>query len=120
MITGTHVIVYADDADQARAFFRDVLELPNVDAHDGWLIFKLPPAELGIHPTGSPGLTTAQHEFFLMCDDIQATVDDLEGKGVEFISPVENQGFGLVTRMRVPGGGELGLYQPRHVTAYGL
>lgn len=118
MISGTHVIIYAEDADRARAFFRDVLGLRNVDAHDGWLIFKLPPAELGIHPTGAP--TTGQHEFFLMCDDIQARVAELEGKGVEFVRPVENQGFGLITRMRVPGGGELGLYQPRHPVAYDL
>ena len=121
MITSTHAIIYAEDADKARVFFRDVLELPNVDAHDGWLIFKLPPAELGIHPadpnTGSP---SGHHELYLMCEDVEVTVADLTKKGVEFTSPIENQGFGLLTRFRVPGAGEIGLYQPRHVTAYDI
>ena len=120
MIVGTHLIIYADDAAAARAFFRDVLELPNVDAHDGWLIFKTPPAELGIHPTGEPGLADGKHEIYLMCDDINRTVSELKAKGVVFTSPVENQGFGLLTRLEVPGAGELGLYQPRHPTGYDL
>jgi len=135
MINGTHAIIYAEDADETRAFFRDVLELPNIDVHDGWLIFKLPPAELGIHPTGAasePGASSAgsgghqqspasgHHELYLMCDDIEATVADLEAKGVEFTGPIESQGFGRLTRLRVPGGGEIGLYQPRHATAYDL
>jgi catechol 2,3-dioxygenase-like lactoylglutathione lyase family enzyme len=125
MITGTHAIVYAHDPDEARAFFRDVLSLPNIDAHGGWLIFKLPPAELGIHPTGTPsdpdaGAPTGHHELYLMCDDVEATVADLTAKGVEFTSPIEQQGFGLLTRLRVPGAGEIGLYQPRHPTAYDL
>jgi predicted enzyme related to lactoylglutathione lyase len=125
MITGTHAIIYAEDADQARAFFRDVLELANIDVHDGWLIFKLPPAELGIHPTGGSGdpgagPASGHHELYLMCDDIEATVADLKAKGVEFTGPIENQGFGRLTRLRVPGGGEVGLYQPRHATAYDL
>ena len=116
MITSVHTIVYASDADQARAFFRDVLGLPNVDAHDGWLIFKLPPAELAVHPAADDG----RHELYLMCDDIAATMADLEAKGAEFTSPVTEQGFGLVTSIAVPGGGELGLYEPRHRTAYDL
>jgi predicted enzyme related to lactoylglutathione lyase len=124
MITGTHAIIYAEDADQVRAFFRDVLELPNIDVHGGWLIFKLPPAELGIHPTGGAGdpggPASGRHELYLMCDDVEATVADLTAKGVEFTSPIENQGFGRLTRLRVPGGGEIGLYQPRHATAYDL
>lgn len=125
MITGTHAIIYADDAEHARAFLRDVLELPHVDAHDGWLIFKLPPAELGVHPAGAPGdpasgAPSGHHELYLMCDDIEATVAQLTAKGVEFTAPVENQGFGLLTRLRVPGAGEVGLYQPRHATAYDL
>ena len=120
MITGTHAIIYADDAEEARAFFRDVLEFRNVDAHDGWLIFKLPPAELGIHPTGLPGAANGRHEVYLMCDDIQATVAELAEKGVEFTTPVEDRGFGLVTTIRVPGGGELGIYEPKHPTGYDL
>jgi catechol 2,3-dioxygenase-like lactoylglutathione lyase family enzyme len=125
MITSTHAILYAADPDQARAFFRDVLEFPHVDAHEGWLIFKLPPAELGVHPAGeqgdpSTGAPSGHHELYLMCDDIAATVTSLTAKGVEFTGPVENQGFGMLTRLRVPGAGEIGLYQPRHATAYAL
>jgi predicted enzyme related to lactoylglutathione lyase len=120
VITSTHAIIYADDADRARAFFREVLELPNVDARGGWLIFKLPPAELGIHPTNQPELESGRHQLWLMCDDIDATMADLRDRGVEFTSPVEDQGFGLVTTLRVPGGGELGLYEPKHATGYDL
>jgi catechol 2,3-dioxygenase-like lactoylglutathione lyase family enzyme len=125
MITGTHAIIFAEDAEKARAFFRDVLEFPYLDAHDGWLIFKMPPAELGIHPAGEPGdpantAPSGHHEVYLMCDDVEATVADLTAKGVEFASPIENQGFGLLVRLRVPGAGEIGLYQPRHPTAYDL
>lgn len=124
MITGTHTIIYAQDADTARAFIRDVLGLRYVDAHGGWLIFKLPPAELGIHPTdqGDPdtGVPSGFHEIYLMCDDVEATVADLESKGVEFTSGVEDAGFGLLTRFRIPGGGEIGLYEPKHTTAYDL
>jgi catechol 2,3-dioxygenase-like lactoylglutathione lyase family enzyme len=125
MITGSHAIIYADDADKARAFFRDVLGWPHIDVHDGWLIFRLPPAELGIHPAGTPGEATTgapsgHHELYLMCDDVVAAVADLTAKGVEFTAPIENQSFGLLTRMRVPGAGEIGLYQPRHTTAYDL
>ena len=122
MINGTHAIIYAEDAEQARAFFRDVLDYPYVDAHGGWLIFKLPPAELGIHPAApaaapGEGAPSGHHEMFLMCDDIEATVAELTERGVEFTSPVENQGFGLIARLRVPGAGELGIYEPRHPTA---
>ena len=125
MITGTHAIIYAEDADKARAFFRDVLHCPFIDAHDGWLIFKLPPAELGVHPAGDPGDPTTgapsgHHELYLMCDDVEATVADLTAQGVEFTSPVENLGWGLLVRLRVPGAGEIGLYQPRHPPAYDL
>jgi predicted enzyme related to lactoylglutathione lyase len=125
VITGSHSIIYADDADRARAFFRDVLDFPFVDAHGGWLIFKLPPAELGIHPAGTPGDksaggTSGIHELYLMCDDIEATVAQLRDKGVEFTSPIENQGFGRMARFTVPGAGEIGLYEPRHAVAYHL
>ena len=109
MIAGAHTIVYADDADAARAFFRDVLGFEAVDAGDGWLIFALPPGELAVHPGSDGG-----HELFFMCHDIEATVDELRGRGVEFASPVSDEGWGLLTRFRVPGAGEIGLYQPRH------
>ena len=108
MITGLHSIVYASDADAARAFFRDVLEFPHVDAGDGWLIFRAPPAELAVHPGES------SHELYLMCDDIEATVADLTAKGVEFTTPVTDRGWGLLTTLTVPGAGTLGLYEPRH------
>jgi catechol 2,3-dioxygenase-like lactoylglutathione lyase family enzyme len=112
MITGVHAIVFGTDADAVRAFFRDVLELESVDAGGGWLIFALPPAELAAHPADEDG----RHELYLMCDDIQATVDELRAKGVEITRPVSDEGFGLTTALRVPGGGELGVYEPRHPT----
>jgi catechol 2,3-dioxygenase-like lactoylglutathione lyase family enzyme len=118
MITGTHAIIYAEDADMGRAFFRDVLGWPHVDAHGGWLIFQLPPGEVGIHPA-DPG-SSGQHELYLMCEDVVAERAALTAKGVEFTSPVEDQGFGLLTRLRIPGAGEIGLYQPKHLTAYSL
>jgi catechol 2,3-dioxygenase-like lactoylglutathione lyase family enzyme len=122
MINGSHAIIYAEDAEKARAFFRDVLDLRFVDAHDGWLIFQLPPAELGIHPAGdaASGAPNGHHELYLMCDDVAATVAELESKGVEFTGGITDQGFGLMTRFRIPGAGEVGLYQPRHSTAYDL
>ena len=121
VIRGTHAIIYAEDAEKTRAFFRDVLDLPYVDAHGGWLIFKLPPAELGIHPSApDTGAPSGHHELYLMCEDVEAAVADLKGKGVEFTAPIEDQGFGLLTRLRIPGAGELGLYQPKHATAYDI
>jgi predicted enzyme related to lactoylglutathione lyase len=110
MITGVHALIYTKDADDVRAFFRDVLGFPSVDSGEGWLLFALPPAELGVHPTEEGG----HHEMYLMCDDVHATVDELKNKGVEFAQPISDQGWGLVTSIRLPGGGELGLYQPRH------
>lgn len=110
MITGTHAMIYNKDAEATRAFFRDVLELDYIDTGGGWLIFALPPAELGIHPTEGDGV----HEVFLMCDDIRATVKDLKSKGVEFTQPIQDAGFGLMTSLRIPGGSELGIYEPKH------
>jgi catechol 2,3-dioxygenase-like lactoylglutathione lyase family enzyme len=122
VITGTHAVLYASDPDQAREFFRDVLAMPNVDIHGGWLIFQLPPAELGVHPAGDvdSASPSGHHELFFMCDDIDATVSELTAKGVEFTSPIDAQRFGRLTRLRVPGAGEIGLYQPSHPTAYNL
>ncbi|TDV56502.1 VOC family protein [Actinophytocola oryzae] len=113
MITGVHAIINTGEAEASRAFFRDVLEFDSVDTGGGWLVFALPPAELGVHPTEGTG---GGHELYLMCDDINATVKELEGKGVEFVRPVEDAGWGLLTAMRVPGGGELGIYEPRHAS----
>jgi catechol 2,3-dioxygenase-like lactoylglutathione lyase family enzyme len=110
MITAVHAIVFAPDADDARAFFRDVLGLESVDAGGGWLIFALPPAELAVHPTDGE----AHHELYLMCDDIERTVEELLARGAEVVAPVSEQAFGLMTRLRVPGAGEIGLYEPRH------
>jgi catechol 2,3-dioxygenase-like lactoylglutathione lyase family enzyme len=112
MITGAHSIVYGPGAEATRAFFRDVLEFPNVDAGDGWLIFRLPPSEVAVHPSGPA--EEGRHELYLMCDDIEATVKELTAKGVEFTSEVSDQGWGLLTSLRVPGAGEIGLYQPKH------
>jgi catechol 2,3-dioxygenase-like lactoylglutathione lyase family enzyme len=112
VITGTHAVMFTSDPAGLRAFLRDVLGLRSVDAGGGWLIFALPPAELAAHP--SDGDTSI--ELYLMCDEIEATVAELEAKGVELTRPVSDEGWGLVTALRVPGGGELGLYEPRHPT----
>jgi catechol 2,3-dioxygenase-like lactoylglutathione lyase family enzyme len=112
VINGAHVIVYSSDADADRAFFRDVLGYPHVDAGGGWLIFKLPPSEMAVHPAdGAPS-----HELYLMCDDIEATVEQLAAKGVP-CAAVSDQGWGRLTSIRLPGGGDLGLYEPRHPKA---
>jgi catechol 2,3-dioxygenase-like lactoylglutathione lyase family enzyme len=114
VVSGTHTIIFADDAEKARAFFRDVLGFPSVDAGEGWLIFALPPAELGVHPGPGWGQAVGHHELFLMCHDIQRTVDELERRGVEFVSPISDEGYGRMTRLKIPGGGEIGLYEPKH------
>jgi predicted enzyme related to lactoylglutathione lyase len=114
VITGAHAIVFTRDADSARAFFGATLGLRSVDAGGGWLIFALPPAELACHPSSPED--SGRHELYLMCDDIEATVAELEAKGVEVLAPISDEGFGRVTRLRVPGGGELGLYEPSHPT----
>jgi catechol 2,3-dioxygenase-like lactoylglutathione lyase family enzyme len=115
VIVGAHTVVFSEDADAARAFFADVLGLRAVDAGGGWLIFALPPGELACHPAeGESG----RHELFLMCDDLDATMADLQAKGVEFVAPVSDEAWGRVTRLRVPGGGDLGLYEPKHPTAH--
>jgi catechol 2,3-dioxygenase-like lactoylglutathione lyase family enzyme len=112
MIFGAHIIVYSKDADADRAFFRDILGFNSVDAGHGWLIFALPPAEAAFHPADENGT----HELYFMCDDLKAEMANLTTKGVKF-SEVQEPRWGLVTKMRLPGGGEIGLYQPRHPTA---
>jgi catechol 2,3-dioxygenase-like lactoylglutathione lyase family enzyme len=113
MITGMHAIVYSRQAEETRAFFRDVLEWPSVDAGRGWLIFKAPPAEVAAHPSDGDGA----QELYLMCDNINATVAELEAKGVRFTKDVSDQGWGLLTEFELPGGGTMGLYEPRHPVA---
>jgi catechol 2,3-dioxygenase-like lactoylglutathione lyase family enzyme len=115
VIFGAHVIVYSADAEADRAFLADVLGFSSVDAGHGWLIFRLPPAELAVHPTeGSP-----VSQLFLICDDLTADMAILEAKGIEFSSREEAR-WGSVTTFRLPGGSEVGLYQPQHPLALSL
>ena len=115
MISGAHVIVYSKNAEADRAFFRDVLGFQSVDAGQGWLIFALPPAIAAFHPSNGNGI----HDLYLMCDDLKAEMASLAKKGVK-CSAVEEERWGSITTMHLPGGGELGLYQPKHPTALGL
>ena len=114
MITGAHMIVYSTDAEADRAFFKDVLGFRSVDAGHGWLIFALPPAEAAFHPADENGT----HELFLMCDDLKAEMAALKKRGVQ-CSKVETARWGSITRITLPGGGQVGLYQPTHPTAIG-
>ena len=113
MIIGSHVIVFSNDPEADRAFFADVLDYPSVDAGGGWLIFRLPPAELAVHPSDGP----TGHELYFMCDDLDATMSELQAKGVEFTEAVSEARWGRLSRFRLPGGGEVGLYEPRHPLA---
>jgi catechol 2,3-dioxygenase-like lactoylglutathione lyase family enzyme len=115
MIAGVHAVVYSKKADKLREFFRDVLGLKFVDAGHGWLIFALPPAELGIHPTDGKG----SHELYLMCDDLRKTLAELQTKGIEVVEPVSEQSWGLLAGIRIPGNEVLRIYEPRHPTAIG-
>lgn len=116
MINGSHVIVFSRDPEADRAFFADVLDQPHVDAGDGWLIFKLPAAELAVHPSDGP----AGHELYFMCDDVEATMRELRAKDVEFTQDISEERWGRLTRFRLPGGGEVGMYEPRHPRAIDL
>jgi hypothetical protein len=109
MINGAHVILYSKNADADRAFLRDVLAFPSVDVGGGWLIFALPPSEVAVHPSGEGEV----HALYLMCDTIEAFVADMTKRGIA-TSPIENQGWGLLTHVTLPGGGKLGVYEPRH------
>ena len=111
-ITGAHALLYSPEAEALRVVLRDVIGWRSVDAHDGWLIFALPPAELAVHPAESP-----HHELTLMCDDLTATMADLRAKGIEFRGEPETMGWGMGATMVLPGGVEVLLYQPRHPTA---
>ena len=109
MINGAHSIIYSKDPESDRAFLRDVLRFPNVDVGDGWLIFGLPPSEVAVHPSEKNDV----HEFYLMCADIQAFVAEMK-KRKATCGPVMDRGWGLLTQVSLPGGGKLGVYQPRH------
>lgn len=115
MIFGAHVIVYSTDADSDRKFLSDTLGLTSVDAGHGWLIFALPPAEAAVHPAGENG----RHELYLMCDDLSAEISTLDRKGIR-CAEVEEARWGSITKITLPSGSEIGLYQPKHPTAVNL
>jgi len=125
MITGAHVLIFSKDPEADRAFFRDVLKFPAVDAGEGWLIFALPPAEVAFHPANGEsirphaGQDLAGAVLFLMCDDLSVLVRSLEAQGVR-CGAISREAWGIKTTVRLPSGGEIGLYQPTHPTAIGL
>jgi len=119
-ITGAHVLLYTTQAERVREIFRDVFRWKHVDAGDGWLIFALPPAELGVHPAEGPTYESGvRHQFTLMCDDIEATIRELRAKGIEVRGLPEDEGYGITVMLQLPGGLEVMLYEPRHATAIG-
>jgi catechol 2,3-dioxygenase-like lactoylglutathione lyase family enzyme len=116
VIRGAHVILYSSDAEADRVFLRDLLGLPYVDAGDGWLIVQLPPGEVAVHPAETSGAA----ELYLVCDDVAETSAELRGRGVTVQGEVSDQSWGRLTTIRLPGGGQVGLYEARHPTAFGL
>jgi catechol 2,3-dioxygenase-like lactoylglutathione lyase family enzyme len=121
VILACHTLVYSDDADATRAWFRDVLGFPFVDSGDNWLIFATGPSELGVHPTSGQGYSAPRHHAIsFVVDDLDATMAELRGGGAEFTSGPDDHGYGLVAMVRVPGADDVQLYQPRHPTAYDL
>ena len=109
MIIGAHSIIYSKNPDADRAFLRDVLKFSNVDVGGGWLIFGLPPSEVAVHPSDENDV----HEFYLMCDNVEAFIADMKKRNIN-CGPLHNQGWGILTQVILPGGGKLGVYQPRH------
>ncbi len=114
MITSMHTVIYSKDADADRAFFRDALGFSSIDAGGGWLIFAAPPAEIALHPAE----LNDRQELFLMCDNVDAQIAELAHKGVA-CAPISDEGWGRLTTISLPGGGKLGLYEPRHALAHG-
>jgi catechol 2,3-dioxygenase-like lactoylglutathione lyase family enzyme len=114
-IVGAHVLLYTPEPDALRAILRDVFGWKHVDAGQGWLIFALPPAELGVHPAEGPTYESGvRHQLSFMCDDIEATIEELRAKGVEVKNEPEDEGFGITVMLGLPGGVEVLLYEPRH------
>ena len=116
MFSGAHVIIYSNDAEADRAFIRDTLGFAGVDAGEGWLIFKLPPAEIAVHPTDGE----TKHEFYLMCDSIEPLLTRLTATGVAISHAVTDEGWGLLASIKMPSGSDLWLYEPHHPVAYNL
>lgn len=117
MINGVHALIYTREAEAVRRFFKDVCKFPTVDAGHGWLLFALPPAEMGIHPTEK---REGSYDLYLMCDNIEKTVAELTKRGAKFPRGITAAGWGRVTAIELPGGLEMGLYEPRHPVAIGL
>lgn len=117
-IIGAHALLYTSEPDAVRGICRDALGWRHVDAGEGWLIFALPPAELGVHPAEGPTYESgARHQLALMCDDIATTVEELRDKGLEIRGEPEDEGWGITTTLALPGGLDVMLYEPRHPTA---
>jgi catechol 2,3-dioxygenase-like lactoylglutathione lyase family enzyme len=116
MFNGAHVIMYSNNAEADRAFIRDTLGFAGVDSGDGWLIFKLPPAEIAVHPVEGD----TKHELYLMCDNIENVLAELAAKGVDVSHSLRDEGWGLLASIRLPSGSDLSLYEPRHAVAYDL
>ena len=120
-IIGAHVLLYTTEPERLRAMLRDVFGWKHVDAGDGWLIFALPPAELGVHPDEGPTYESGvRHQFTLMCDDITTTIRDLRAKGVEVDGEPTDEGYGITVMLKLPGGVDVQLYEPRHPAAIDL
>ena len=120
-IIGAHALLYTSQPEALRATLRDVFGWKHVDAGDGWLIFALPPAELGVHPAeGPPDASGMRHQITLMCDDINATTEELRARGIDVAGEPSDEGYGITVMLRLPGDVEVMLYEPRHPTAIGL
>ena len=117
-VKGAHVLLYTTEPEALRDVFRRVFRFDHVDSGDGWLIFALPPAELGIHPAEGPTFASGvRHQLTLMCDDIEGTIEDLQAEGIQVTGEPEDEGWGITTTLELPGGVEVMLYEPRHQTA---